>query len=70
MGEVLGEQLRAGGVTAADDGVYEVAVSYDGTWMTRGFRSHVGVGFVMDVEKGFVVDVEVVSNFCQKCSRL
>lgn len=70
LGEVMGEQLRAGGVTAADDGIYEVAVSYDGTWMTRGFRSHVGVGFVMDVDKGFVLDVEVVSNFCQKCSRM
>ena len=57
LGEVLGEQFRAGGVTAANDGVYEVAVSYDGTWMTRRFRSHVVVGFVIDVDRGFVLDV-------------
>ena len=33
---MLREQFRAGGVTAAGNGVDEVAESYDGTWMTRG----------------------------------
>ena len=57
-------------MTGAADGIYEVDVSYDGTWMTRGFHSHVGVGFVMGVNNGFVLDVEVVSNFFQKCSKM
>ena len=35
--------------------------------MTRGYRSHIGVRFVMDSETGAVLDFEVMSNFCQKC---
>ena len=61
--------LAASGVHRTDDGFLEVAVSYDGSWMTGGHRSHVGVGFVMDVEHGFVLDFEVLSNFCQKCCK-
>lgn len=51
------------------DGCLEVAVSYDGTWMTRGHRSHVAAAFVMDVERGYVLDFEVLSNFCQECHK-
>ena len=61
--------LSASGVHRTDEGLLEVAVSYNGTWMTRRHRSHVGVGFVMDVERGFVLDFEVVSNFCQECHK-
>ena len=35
--------------------------------MTREHRSHVCVGFAMDVTHGFVLDFEVISNFCQEC---
>lgn len=49
-----------------EDGILDVDVTYDGTWMTRGHRSHIGVGFVMDSETGAVLDFEVMSNFCQK----
>jgi hypothetical protein len=44
-----------------------IDVSYDGTWMTRGHRSHVGAAFVIDCETGFVIDYEVISNFCEVC---
>ena len=50
-----------------DDGILEVDVTYDGTWMTRGHQSHIGVGFVMDSETGAVLNFEVLSNFCQMC---
>ena len=56
-------------MTCAPDGLLELDVSFDGTWMTRGFRSHIGVGFVIDVIKGFVLDFEVLSNFCQVCNK-
>lgn len=49
-------------VASDADGCLEVAVSYDGTWMTRGHRSHVGVGYVIDIVRGFVLDVKVISN--------
>ena len=61
--------LLASDVHRTDDGFLEVAVSYDGTLMTRGHRSHIGLGFVMDVERGFVLDFEVLSNFCQECHK-
>lgn len=50
-------------------GILGITVSYDGTLMTRGHLSHIGVGFVVEVDVGFVVDREVISNFCQICSR-
>ncbi|KAK3889502.1 hypothetical protein Pcinc_006474 [Petrolisthes cinctipes] len=49
-------------------GLLGIIVSYDGTWMTRGHYSHIGVGFVVEVDTGFIVDKEVISNFCQVCS--
>ena len=54
-------------VLPAADGILEIDISYDGTWMTRGHRSHVCVGFAMNVTHGFVLDFEVISNFCQEC---
>ncbi|KAK8372140.1 hypothetical protein O3P69_018901 [Scylla paramamosain] len=35
-----------------EDGILDVEVSYDGTWMTRGHKSHIGIGFVLDVYTG------------------
>jgi hypothetical protein len=61
--------LVSSGVSPSNDGCLEVDVSYDGTWMTRGYRSHIGVGFVLDATLGFVLDVEVLSNFCQECCK-
>jgi hypothetical protein len=42
-----------------------IDVSFDGTWMTRGHRSHVGAAFVIDCDTGFVVDYEVLCNCCE-----
>ena len=46
----------------------EVGVSYDGTWMTRGHKSHMQAGFVIEMTTGFVLDFHVISNFCKSCS--
>ena len=45
----------------------DIVVSYDGTWMTRGHTSHIGVGIVIEMDTGMVIDFEVLSNFCQVC---
>lgn len=44
-----------------------IAVCYDGTWMTRGHSSHVGVGTVVELFTGYVLDYVVLSNFCLGC---
>ena len=59
--------LASSGVSACADDCLEVGVRYDGTWMTRGYRSHKCVGFIMDTMRGFLLDFKLVSNFCQKC---
>ena len=46
----------------------DLVVSYDGTWMTGGQKSHICVGFVIHVDTGFVLDHEVVSNYCGTCA--
>ncbi|CAN7950323.1 unnamed protein product [Ixodes hexagonus] len=45
-----------------------VTVVYDGTWMTRGHTSHIGVGTVIEFYTGLVIDSIVLSNRCHGCS--
>ncbi|KAG0410805.1 hypothetical protein HPB47_012080 [Ixodes persulcatus] len=45
-----------------------VAVIYDGTWMTRGHTSHIGVGTVIEYYIGLVLDSVVLSNLCHGCA--
>ncbi len=58
------------GVYPDDDGVLNVAVSYDGSWQKRGFSSHNGMGSVIELVTGLPLDYEVLSNFCFKCKAL
>lgn len=44
-----------------------IAVCFDGTWMTRGHLSHIGVGTVIELFSGYVLDYIVLSNFCAGC---
>ena len=45
----------------------DISVSYDGSWHTRGHRSHYGIGAVIELQTGLVLDYEVLSTFCRKC---
>ncbi|KAH9372086.1 hypothetical protein HPB48_017427 [Haemaphysalis longicornis] len=45
-----------------------IDVTYDGTWMTRGHSSHIGVGCVIELYTGLVLDHCVLSNYCQGCA--
>ncbi|CAN7944761.1 unnamed protein product, partial [Ixodes pacificus] len=45
-----------------------VTVIYDGTWMTRGHTSHIGVGTVIEYYTGLVLDSVVLSNLCHGCA--
>lgn len=56
------------GAVPDENNVINIDVSFDGTWLTRGQKSHVGVGFVIEVFTGTVIDFEVISNYCKTCS--
>ena len=53
--------------TLAHDDIYDIAVSYDGSWLTRGRSSQIGVTCVIDLLTGLRVDFHVLSKYCQKC---
>ncbi|GFU79832.1 uncharacterized protein TNCV_1000091 [Trichonephila clavipes] len=42
--------------------ITDLSVSFDGTWLTRGHTSLIGVGCVIDMLTGYVVDFEVMSK--------
>lgn len=48
--------------------VNNIDVIFDGTWMTRGRSSHIGVGCIIEMYTGLVIDHVVLSNFCLGCS--
>ncbi|GFV55213.1 uncharacterized protein TNCV_145841 [Trichonephila clavipes] len=48
--------------------ITDLNVSFDGTWLTRGHTSLIGVGCVIDMLTGYVVDFEVMSKVCRHCS--
>lgn len=47
--------------------VYNISVSYDGSWLTRGHSSQIGVSCVIDLLTGLCVDFHVMSKYCQTC---
>jgi hypothetical protein len=51
-----------------DTDVLDIAVSYDGTWMTRGHSSLIGVACAIDLVTGICVDYHVMSKHCHKCA--
>lgn len=58
------------GIYPDEHGILNIEISHDTTWLTRGHKSHSGMGFVAEIYIGFVLDMEVQSDFCLQCSRL
>lgn len=48
--------------------IFDIAVSYDGSWPTRGHKSKHGFGCVIDLLTGYVLDFDVASKFCRVCA--
>ncbi|GFX96253.1 uncharacterized protein TNCV_2291411 [Trichonephila clavipes] len=48
--------------------IADLSVSFDGTWLTRGHTSLIGVGCVIDMHTRYVVDFEGMSKVCRHCS--
>ena len=53
---------------SGDQDIYDVTVSYDGTWHKRGHTSLYGVGCVIEVTTGLIVDYAVLSKYCHSCA--
>ena len=45
-----------------------IDVSFDGTWLTRGHKSHIGAAFIIEIPSGLALDFEVLSNYSRLCS--
>jgi len=60
--------VRAAYDAMHNDEIIDIAVSYDGTWHTRGHRSLYGIGVVVQITTGLVVDYEILSKYCHMCS--
>ncbi|XP_077557147.1 uncharacterized protein LOC144172264 [Haemaphysalis longicornis] len=75
-GDAAAANVFSDAVTAVRDVYTEMEVSftknvtvvYDGTWMTRGHTSHIGVGTVIEFYTGLVLDAVVLSNRCHGCA--
>lgn len=51
-----------------EDGKLNTDLSFDGTWLTRGHKCHIGATFIMNIYSGMVEDFEILSNFCRACA--
>ena len=52
----------------ANEDILNIAVSYDGSWHTRGHSSNIGMGIVIDILTGFVLDYVILSKYCSLCT--
>lgn len=67
--EKVKEEYQKQGLAQPDDsGVLDISVSFDGSWLTRGHTSLVGLGSVIDTVTGLVLDAHVMSKHCQVCA--
>ncbi|XP_048583267.1 uncharacterized protein LOC5520998 isoform X1 [Nematostella vectensis] len=62
-------QKLSGDLSATDDDqVFDIVVTYDGTWSKRGHTANFGFGFVMSVDTGEVLDYGFKSKICWECN--
>ena len=50
------------------NGLIDMAVSFDGLWLTKGFRSRLGLACVIDIITSYVIDYVVMSKTCRLCN--
>ena len=62
--------VRAAAQVKEQTGSADISVSYDGTWMRRGFASLFGAFVAISWETGKVIDFEVLSRYCHECVTL
>ena len=68
MEVVRSTYINQGLSTATEDGIIDLAVSFDGTWMTRGHSSKYGLGCVAEIETDLVLDYVIMSLYFHSCA--
>ncbi|MPC57327.1 hypothetical protein E2C01_051305 [Portunus trituberculatus] len=48
-----------------ENGILDVEVSFDGSCMKLGHKSHIGIGFAIEINTGFLLDMDVLCNYCK-----
>ena len=58
------------GIFPDENGILEVDVIYDGTWHTRGHKSLMGAGVIIEARTGLVIDYYTMCNSCTTCTKM
>ena len=61
---VLPANINQTDASKLDEMVFDIAVSVDGSWKNRGFKSHHGVVTVVSADSGEILDTEYLCNYC------
>ncbi|GFV38706.1 uncharacterized protein TNCV_4420741 [Trichonephila clavipes] len=48
--------------------VADISVSFDSSWLTRGYTSLIGISCVIGIHTCYVIDFEVMCKVCHNCS--
>ncbi|GFU72831.1 uncharacterized protein TNCV_2782961 [Trichonephila clavipes] len=61
-------EVRKAYEAPTDVPVVDISVSFNGSWLTRGHTSLIGIACVIDILTGYVIDFEVMCKICRNCS--
>ena len=62
------KHIRQYHLVVSDNDIIDISVSFYGSWLTRGHKSLIGIGSVIDVLTGLDIDGYVCSLYCHICS--
>ncbi|KAK3742326.1 hypothetical protein RRG08_028238 [Elysia crispata] len=63
------EHIRQYALDVGEEDIIDISVSFDGSWLTRGHKSLIGIGCVIDVLTGLILDGHVCSLHCHICAQ-
>ena len=63
------EQIRQYALDVGEEDIIDISVSFDGSWLTRGHKSLIGIVCVIDVLTGLILDGHVCSLHCHICAQ-
>ncbi|GFV25174.1 uncharacterized protein TNCV_1151781 [Trichonephila clavipes] len=61
-------EVRNAYETPTDVPVVDISVLFDGSWLTRGHTSLIGIACIIDILTGYVIDFEVMYKVWRNCS--
>lgn len=71
IGEILDEDIVSKEInknqTVVKDDIVNAAVTYDGSWPTKGHTSKHGFAAAIDILSGYILDYDIVSTYCLVC---